>query len=156
MSKIYISSSWKNAHQPWLVEELRRRGHGVYDFRHPKGREDRNVWESVCRLLGLFGKLIGGHLTPEDFTKMLSEKQARDRFQEHFSAMKDADVCIMLLPCGASSHSEAGFMKGSGKRVFVFDKREAVEPELMYLMYDGYTADADDLFLWIDKISSGC
>ena len=47
MARIYISSSWKNEHQPKLVEQLRKQGHKVYDFRHPNGRNDRNVWEGV-------------------------------------------------------------------------------------------------------------
>ena len=47
MSRIYIASSWKNKFQQQLVEELRKRGHKVYDFKHPYGRNDVPVWESV-------------------------------------------------------------------------------------------------------------
>lgn len=151
MSRIYVSTSWKNAHQPQLVEALRKHGHKVYDFRHPFGRDDCNVWERVCGVLGLFAKFFAGQLTPEDFSKMLSSDIAQERFHEHFDAMQDADTCILLLPCGASSHSEAGFMKGLGKRVFVLDTRQAVEPELMYLMHDGYTYDKDDIIEWVSQ-----
>ena len=44
MSRIYIASSWKNDYQQQLVEELRKRGHKVYDFKHPSGRNDQVVW----------------------------------------------------------------------------------------------------------------
>ena len=37
MSKIYVASSWRNPHQPAIVEELRVAGHEVYDFRNPPG-----------------------------------------------------------------------------------------------------------------------
>jgi hypothetical protein len=47
MSRIYIASSWKNGSQPTLVKELRKRGHKVYDFRHPFGRNDKNVLNGV-------------------------------------------------------------------------------------------------------------
>lgn len=47
MSRIYIASSWRNGFQQQLVQELRKRGHKVYDFRHPYGRNDAPVWESV-------------------------------------------------------------------------------------------------------------
>ena len=44
MSRIYIASSWRNGFQQQLVQELRKRGHKVYDFRHPNGRNDAPVW----------------------------------------------------------------------------------------------------------------
>lgn len=149
MSRIYVSSSWRNGSQPSLVKELRRRGHQVYDFRHPQGRNDKNVWDGVVTDLGLRAKFAAHDLTPEDFSRMLDHCGARRRFDEHFSAMCDADTCILLLPCGDSSHSEAGLMKGMGKRVFVMDTREHAEPELMYLIYDGYTYDLEDVFRWV-------
>lgn len=151
MSRIYISSSWKNVYQPVLVEELRRRGHKVYDFRHPSGRNDQNVWESVCERLGLGKKYWLGSLTPKEFKMVLTDKEAIARFKEHFAAMQDADTCIILLPCGRSSHAEAGFMNGLGKRVFVMDTSQEVTPELMYLMFDDYFYDVEELYKAVDQ-----
>lgn len=145
MARIYISSSWRNVYQPILVEELRRRGHQVYDFQHPSGRNDRNVWETVCERLGLGKEYILGSLTPRDFKRILLDPEAAERFKEHFAAMQDADTCIILLPCGRSSHVEAGFMNGMGKRVFVMDTSQEVTPELMYLMFDDYFHDLGEL-----------
>ncbi len=151
MSRIYISSSWKNVYQPILVEELRKRGHKVYDFRHPSGRNDQNVWEVVCERLGLSKKYLLGTLTPRDFKMILTDNEAVARFKEHFDAMKDADTCIILLPCGRSSHVEAGFMNGLGKRVFVMDTSQEVTPELMYLMFDDYFYDLEELCAAVAK-----
>ena len=33
--KLYIASSWRNAHYPAVVEALRGAGFDVYDFRNP-------------------------------------------------------------------------------------------------------------------------
>ena len=121
MARIYVASSWKNMTQQALVKELRKRGHQVYDFRHPQGRNDRNVWESVARSRDLKAAYQQNTLTPSDFETMLQDKKAKERFNEHFAAMSDADTCILLLPCGRSAHSEAGYMAGAGKRVFVLD-----------------------------------
>ena len=82
---------------------------------------------------------------------MLVSDEARERFIEHFNAMQDADTCILLLPCGCSSHSEAGHMNGMGKRVFVMDTREKAVPELMYLMYDNYFFRYEDLYEALEK-----
>ena len=80
MSRIYVSSSWKNELQPELVNLLRQHGHKVYDFRHPDGRDDRNVWEEVTPPLHLDTAYQQSILTPSDYDKMLSQKEVRDRF----------------------------------------------------------------------------
>lgn len=146
MARIYIASSWKNGAQPALVETLREKGHKVYDFRHPSGRDDRNVWETVTELLNLGKAYLLGELKPCDFRQMLQHEDAYKRFEEHFQAMQDADTCILLLPAGNSAHSEAGYMAGMGKRVIVMDTRENATPELMYHMYNDYLYDYDDLY----------
>ena len=46
-----------------------------------------------------------------------------------------ADTCLLVLPCGRSAHTEAGWMKGSGKRTLVYIP-EMQEPELMYKLFD--------------------
>ena len=58
--------------------------------------------------------------------------------------MKWADVCILLLPSGRSAHTEAGWMKGNRKKVYVLmiDKEE---PELMYKIYDNIFCKLNDL-----------
>lgn len=151
MARIYISSSWKNEHQPKLVEQLRKQGHKVYDFRHPNGRNDRNVWEGVTASLNLSTAYQQTILTGDDFDRMLLKKEVRERFTEHFNAMNDADTCVLLLPCGRSSHVEAGYMAGAGKRVFVLDTSTHVTPELMYLTFDGYFHKKTDLYKALDE-----
>ena len=59
--------------------------------------------------------------------------------------MQEADYCVLLLPCGRSAHSEAGWMKGQGKKVFVLDMSEKPTPELMYQMFDAYVTRPIDL-----------
>jgi hypothetical protein len=58
--------------------------------------------------------------------------------------MKWADTCVMILPCGRSANTEAGWMKGAGKKVFVFSPIKQ-EPELMYKIHDGIFSHIDEL-----------
>lgn len=146
MSRIYIASSWKNPYQQQLVEELRKRGHKVYDFKHPCGRNDSVVWESVSVTQNLRSAYKENCLKGDEFKRMLSDRQSIKRFDEHFAAMQDADTCVLLLPAGRSSHIEAGHMNGMGKRVFVMDTSKTVTPELMYLALDDYFFDFEDLY----------
>ena len=64
--------------------------------------------------------------------------------------MQAADFCVLLLPCGRSAHSEAGWMKGKGKKVFVLDMSERPTPELMYQMFDAYVTRPIDLIEHIE------
>lgn len=151
MSRIYIASSWKNKFQQQLVKELRKRGHKVYDFKHPSGRNDVPVWESVSVTQNLRSAYVEKCLKGKDFKRMLLDRQSIKRFEEHFAAMQDADTCILLLPAGRSSHIEAGHMNGMGKRVFVMDTSKEVTPELMYLALDDYFFDFEELYQAVDK-----
>lgn len=155
MSRIYISSSWRNETHQKLVTLLREKGHKVYDFQHPGGRNDRNVWEGVSASLHLSNAYHQGILTGDDYDKMLVEKEVRDRFNDHFNAMSDADTCVLLLPCERSSHVEAGYMAGVGKRVFVYDTSVYVKPELMYLIFDDYFHNEADLLEALKEPVSG-
>ena len=145
MARIYISSSWKNEHHQVLVALLRKHGHKVYDFQHPNGRNDRNVWEGVTSKLRLSTAYQQGILSGSDYDRMLMEEEVKNRFDDHFKAMSDADTCVLLLPCGRSSHVEAGYMAGAGKCVYVYDTSTHVTPELMYLTFDGYFHEEKDL-----------
>jgi hypothetical protein len=155
MARIYISSSWRNGSQPKLVKELRERGHLVYDFRHPQGRNDCNVWDGIVRSRGLKEAYLEGILQPTDFDEMMHDKRAYDRFEDHFTAMADADTCVIVLPSGRSSHVEAGYFAGAGKRVFVMDYGANAKPELMYLIFDGYFYDEEKLLKAVDQPQYG-
>lgn len=146
MARIYVSSSWKNEYQPILVEELRKRGHEVYDFRHPYGRNDRNVWETYFERLDSPDNYNDGGVSSMDFFEALGDAEVLKRFSDHYDAMLQSDICILLLPCGRSSHVEAGFMKGLGKAVYVLNPCDNVIPELMYNCFNGYFYNQEALF----------
>ena len=94
MSRIYIASSWKNKFQQQLVEELRKRGHKVYDFKHPYGRNDVPVWESVSVTQNLRSAYVEKCLKGKDFKRMLLDRQSIKRFEEH--RMRTPVFCCCL------------------------------------------------------------
>ena len=79
------------------------------------------------------------------YTYDFKHPEAVKAFEKDFHAMQEADYCVLLLPCGRSAHSEAGWMKGQGKKVFVLDMSEKPTPELMYQMFDAYVTRPIDL-----------
>ena len=60
--------------------------------------------------------------------------------------MKEADICVLCLPCGRSAHLEAGWMKGAGKKVIAYIPQDVkIEPELMYGLLDGIAICIQDI-----------
>ena len=48
----------------------------------------------------------------QQYQEALNHPIAQKGFDLDFNAMKWADVCVMVLPCGRSANTEAGWMKG--------------------------------------------
>ncbi len=136
MAKIYVASSWRNKYYPEVVERLKKEGYDVYDFRNPphggKGFHWTDVDESAPNWS--FAQYAEGLRHP------LAERQ----FAADLKALEETDTCVLVLPCGRSAHTEAGWMAGAGKRVVVYIP-EMVEPELMYKLFDAVVGTLDDL-----------
>ena len=134
--KIYVASSWRNEYQPAIVVLLRKAGHEVYDFRSPIEGNGGFHWSDIDK--------DWLQWEPQQYKKALSHPIAEAGFKSDFDAMKWADACVMVLPCGRSANTEAGWMKGAGKKVFVFIPIPQ-EPELMYKIYDDIITDYHEL-----------
>ena len=51
---------------------------------------------------------------------------------------------MLVLPCGRSAHTKAGWMAGKGNEVIVYIP-EMQEPELMYKLFDKVIGELEDL-----------
>lgn len=134
MAKIYVASSWRNEYQQDVVEFLREYGHEVYDFKNPPHGKGGFAWSDIDK--------NWENWDTQEYKSALSHPIAEHGFNSDFDGMKWADVCVMVLPCGRSANTEAGWMKGVGKKVYVYQPIPQ-EPELMYKLYDNIY---DDLF----------
>jgi hypothetical protein len=136
MARIYVASSWRNEYYPAVVEALRAEGHEVYDFRNPPHGGNGFRWTDidVNAMDWSFGEYAEG----------LHHPKAERQFKADREALEWADTCVLVLPSGRSAHTEAGWMAGAGRRVFVYFP-EKQEPELMYKLFDGVVGSLDDL-----------
>lgn len=133
--KIYVASSWKNDHQPRVVEVLRAQGHEVYDFKNPPDKAGFG-WEEI----------EGGasSWTVPQFIKNLEHPAAIAGFNADFDAMLWCDAVVMVGPCGSSAHLELGWGAGAGKKTIVFLPAHR-EPELMIKVADLITTSLDNV-----------
>ncbi|MFG5856777.1 hypothetical protein LDB17_01025 [Dysgonomonas sp. Shenzhen-Wh21] len=140
MAKIYVASSWRNKYQPEVVRFLRENSHEVYDFRNPHGNTGFS-WSEIDPNWKDWGM--------DEYKEAIKHPIAEAGFNSDFNAMKWADTCVLVLPCGRSAHTEAGWMKGAGKKVLVY-QIWAEEPELMYKIYDDIITTGKELLASLD------
>ena len=123
--KIYVASSWRNVDQPFYVKELRMLGHDVYDFRNPEKGDIGFAWGEIDENWKNWDE--------KEFIENLEHPACERGFNLDWGAMKDADVCVLINPCGKSAHLEAGYFVGANKPLIIMTD-EGMEPELMYKM----------------------
>lgn len=125
--KLYIASSWRNTYYPETVERLRAAGFDVYDFRNPPTGGGFK-WSMVAKDYMEW--------TPAEYREqLLGNPLAQRQLRNDVEALESCDACVLVLPCGRSAHTEAGWFAGRGKKVIAY-LPEKVEPELMYGLFD--------------------
>jgi hypothetical protein len=132
--RIFLATSWRNRDYAAVLARLRAEGFDVYDFKNEatafhwrEVHDDDTPWPAWRIQLAL----------EHDF--------ARRAFAADKAALDAADACVLILPAGASAHSEAGYARGAGKSLRVLNLTGEGEPETVYRLAEGYHATLDDL-----------
>ena len=133
---IYVASSWRNDYYPKVVAKLREAGHEVYDFRNPPSGDLGFKWSCVSEDYMDW--------SPQTYRENLNHPKAVRQFGNDIEAMEACDTCVLVLPCGRSAHTEAGWFAGCGKKVLVYIP-EKQEPELMYKLFSGVCCTLEEL-----------
>lgn len=91
MAKIYVASSWRCARQPEVVQALRQAGHEVYDFKNPPNRSGFS-WGDIDPAWKQW--------SAAKFREGIEHPLAKAGFEEDMTALREADACVLVLPCG--------------------------------------------------------
>ena len=133
--RIYVASSWRNEKQPSIVQALRAAGHEVFDFRNPSKGDHGFHWREIDPEWETW--------TPEQFLTALDTSPAVRGFDKDWGGMLWAEACVLVMPCGRSSHLEAGYFVGAGKPLIILLCDG--EPELMYKMATALCTTVEDV-----------
>jgi len=82
--------------------------------------------------------------TPQQYREQLHHPLAERQFRNDIEAMTTCDACVLVLPCGRSAHTEAGWFAGQGKKVVAYIPTRQ-EPELMYKLFSAVACSIDEL-----------
>ncbi len=136
MARIYVASSWRNQYFESVVEALRSAGHEVYDFRNPPRRTGAFKWSNLDPDYM--------NWTTKQYCEGLKDPRSETQFANDIEAMEWADTCVLVLPCGRSAHTEAGWFAGKGCKTIAYIP-EPQEPELMYKLFDLVTDNLEEV-----------
>lgn len=145
---IYVASSWRNKFQPEVVQKLRALGHRVYDFRgggdgwDPADGEGGFAWSEVDPDWQTWPADVKRYL------KGLDHPRAVEGYRRDMNALRKADACIMVMPCGPSASMEMGWAAGARKLVAVYAP-EIREPDLMVKMAHHITSSWSSIEFWL-------
>ena len=142
--KIYLASSWKNPYFNLLMELLKRDlpNDKIYNFR------DSN-------------SSFGFHQLKEWNGTLKSYQECRKNYvfekalENDFCALQNANLVILLLPSGRSSHLEIGYAIGKEKQTILFNPSIGYEFDLMHSLIPYHAWNLKDLFnfIWMSRVN---
>lgn len=107
--KIYLASSWKNADQVKQIKEVfESKGHKVDAF----------CDTSSGRFVFSFNQLPD--VSTHNAISVMDFPVVQKAFMEDKKWIDWADAIVLILPAGNSAHLEAGYAKGSGKKLVIY------------------------------------
>ena len=137
--RIYIASSWVMKDIAIrLAKRLRLEGFEVDCF--CDGDTGKYVF--------YFPEIVGKHPEEWNAIRFVSQPQVKRAFEEDKKWLDWCDTCILLVPSGRSSHLEAGYAKGCGKKLYIYGEFPQGEFDVMYRFANGlYPFDTFDMLL---------
>ena len=134
--KVYVASSWRNAYYPEVVKALRAAGHDVYDFRNAGPGGEGFHWSQIAP--------DWEGWSTKQFLDALWNPLATKAFRNDCGHLAQADAVVLVLPAGASAHTEFGYGVGANKVTAILLEPHT-RPELMYKLALILSDNLDDL-----------
>lgn len=141
--RIYIASSWRQATRVnALAAQLREAGHTVFDFTQQADITPRDA-------LPLF--------TDQPYKRYLESIRPviERQITNDVNNVIDADMLILLLPCGSDAHFELGLAVGCGLMTIVVGQAAPDQFVSMHLMSGAVLVDDASVLPYLDTLKAG-
>lgn len=134
--RIYLASSWKNAE---IVRDLAKKleGNGFEVDAFCRSTDQRYSFH--------WSEFVDDEieLLQYDAITFIDDSRVQRAFKEDKCWLDWANTVIMVMPCGRSSHLEAGYGVGQGKRLFIYGDFPKGEFDVMYGFAEGMFRSED-------------
>lgn len=145
--KIYVASSWKNAEMAYSVAVyLRNRDFDVDVF----------CDDTTGRYVFHWSEMLDSpdkSKSELNAVTFLEDERSQRAFKEDKKWLDWCDCCVMVLPCGNSSHLEAGYIKGQGKKMIIYAPLGFLQGkfDVMYGFADLMTDEIDKIIAFLKE-----
>ena len=134
MKKVYIIGALKNPAVPEFTNRLTEEGFDAFSEWYTPGPEADSFLLDYAKRRGW------------SYKQALNSYAAKHIFEFDVTHLRDADIVVMLAPCGKSCHMEFGWHVRSGKPGFILFDGEPERFDLMYRFATDVFFQAEDLF----------
>ena len=139
---LYLISSLRNTRTPVVAEQLRAAGFVVFDDWYAAGPEADDYWRDYEKAKGHnMAEALAGHAAQHVFN-----------FDRKFLNLSNAGV--LLMPAGKSGHTEAGYLVGQCKPVFMLFEEDPERFDVMLNFFTAICYNFDDLIKELQKWSA--
>ena len=105
--KVYVVGSLENPKVFEVAEALRNKGFDVFDDWLAAAPDGDRLWQAYCRKRGY------------SYKQALHSPFVQTAYQFDFTHLKEADIVVLVMPCGRSAHLELGWALGHGKEGYI-------------------------------------
>lgn len=139
MKTVYLIGSLRNPGIRQLATDIRSAGFDVFDDWHAAGEKADDCWMEYERMRG------------RTYKQALEGYAAEHTFLYDLKHLIRADLCVLALPAGKSSHLEFGYFLGQGRPGFIY---MPTEPERWDVMVKFATGVASSWMELLDLLHS--
>lgn len=133
MKNIYVIGALKNPNIAKVAKDLRDLGFEVFDDWFAPGPHTDEYWQDYEQKRG------------RGFIEALAGDHADNVFRFDLRHLTRADIVVLVLPCGKSSHLELGWALGQGKKGYILLPGEPERWDVMYRFATGVFTNLDAL-----------
>lgn len=142
MAKVYLIGALANRSIISLSNNIRQLGYDVFDDWISPGPQADEFWQEYEAERGrTYKEALNGH-------------HADTVFDYDVRHLHEADIVVMVLPCGKSAHLELGWAIGQGKVGYVLFDEEPERYDLMYRFADDIFFSRDELLLALEEANA--
>ena len=136
---IYVVGSLRNPLVPQVAKALRAAGYDVFDDWYAAGERADDSWQAYEEARG------------RSFREALRGEAARHTFNFDLRHLQMAELGVLVMPAGKSSHMEFGWLLGRGRPSYVLLTKSPDRWDVMYQLAWGVCSTVEELCGLLEK-----
>lgn len=136
---VYLIGSLRNPEVPVIAAQIRSHGFDVFDDWHAAGPRADDHWKEYEQARG------------HNYRTALIGYAAEHVFSFDLKHLNRCNIGVLLLPAGKSGHLELGYMRGQGKKCFIWTPPNDTERWDVMYQFAHVVHNIEEFLWWCEK-----